>query len=203
MSIDNSWFDTAFGPTPLMAILRGLGRARTIRTAQTAWELGIQLVEVPLQSPGDIDTLAELADLARAEGFAVGAGTVTTREHVDQARRAGARFVVSPGWDLDISAYAADHGLHPLPGVGSATDVQTATAQGLTWLKAFPAAALGRNWITLMKGPFPHTRFVATGGISATNADTFLEAGAQAVAVGSSLGDPDQLPLLAKIAARV
>ncbi|REE75453.1 2-keto-3-deoxy-phosphogluconate aldolase [Rhodococcus wratislaviensis] len=199
MSIDNSWFDTAFGPTPLMAILRGLGRSRAIETAHAAWGLGVHLIEIPIQTPEDIETLAALVDLARPRGLAVGAGTVTTREHVDQARRAGARFVVSPGWDQDINAYAAEQGIHPLPGVGSATDVQAATAQGLTWLKAFPAAALGSNWINLMKGPFPRIHFIATGGISAANADEFLRAGAQAVAVGSSLNDPEQLPLLAQI----
>jgi len=200
--LDNSWFDDKFGTVPMMAILRGYGAERALRTASEAWALGITLVEVPIQSDEDVETLGLLAEQAAARGFAVGAGTVTSRRHVELARAAGARFVVSPGLDLDVARYAAESGLHPLPGVGTATEVQVAERAGLRWLKAFPAAALGPQWIKLLHGPFPRTRFVATGGIDAGNAAGFLAAGARAVAVGSSLEDPEQLTRLAELRTR-
>ena len=75
-------------------------------------------------------------------------------------------------------------------------------ALGLTWLKAFPASLLGTGWFRAMAGPFPGARFVATGGMDATNARAFLDAGVRAVAVGSALEDPAQLQALAKLLAR-
>ena len=62
---------------------------------------------------------------------------------------------------------------------------------GLTWLKAFPAAALGTGWISAMRGPFPDVRFVATGGIDSDNAAQFLAAGAGAVSLGSAFATAD------------
>jgi len=79
--------------------------------------------------------------------------------------------------------------------------VQAAMHLGLTWLKAFPASVLGTPWFRAMAGPFPDARFVATGGMDATNAGSFLEAGARVVAVGSALEDPAQLPRLAELLA--
>lgn len=90
----------------------------------------------------------------------------------------------------------------PLPGVATASEVQAAMKDGLTWLKAFPAALLGPAWFTAMAGPFPGANFVATGGMDASNAGEFLDKGVQVVAVGSALADPAQLPRLAELARR-
>jgi len=86
--------------------------------------------------------------------------------------------------------------------VATASEVQSAQKFGLTWLKAFPASVLGADWLRAMSGPFPHVRFVATGGIAANNAAEFLDAGARVVAVGSALSDAAQLPRLAELARR-
>jgi 2-dehydro-3-deoxyphosphogluconate aldolase/(4S)-4-hydroxy-2-oxoglutarate aldolase len=74
---------------------------------------------------------------------------------------------------------------------------------GLRWVKAFPASDLGDGWIRAVRAPFPDMRFVATGGIDASNAAAFLDAGASAVAVGGALSDPAQLPALAELLGRV
>jgi 2-dehydro-3-deoxyphosphogluconate aldolase/(4S)-4-hydroxy-2-oxoglutarate aldolase len=86
-----------------------------------------------------------------------------------------------------------------LPGVATASEIQRAVAHGLDWVKAFPAAALGESWFTLMRGPFPDLKVVATGGMSADNATRYLSAGASVVAVGSALGDPAQLDALTEM----
>lgn len=72
-------------------------------------------------------------------------------------------------------------------------------AAGLTWVKAFPAAWLGPSWFRHIRGPFPQVRFVATGGIDASNAAQFLSAGVRVVAVGSDLDDETQLDHLADL----
>ena len=198
---DNSSFRDIFGDVPLMAILRGMGVERTLAVATTAWDLGITAVEVPVQTPDDIEALRVLADAAAARGLVVGAGTVISPEHVRQAREAGAAFTVSPGFDVEVVRASHDAGMPALPGVATASDVQAAVKEGLTWVKAFPASLLGTGWFRAMRGPFPDVTFVATGGMDAANARSFLDAGVRVVAVGSALEDPSQLPALATLLA--
>lgn len=95
---------------------------------------------------------------------------------------------------------AAAHGIPILPGVATASEIQLALRLGLTWVKAFPAAWLGPQWFTLMRGPFPQVDFVATGGLDADNARDFLSAGVRVIAVGSALEDEGQLDRLAGLA---
>lgn len=198
---DNSAFDELFGSVPLMAILRGMGVERTLATATRAWDLGITAVEVPVQTPTDVEALRVLAEAARERGLVVGAGTVVSLEHVQQAAGAGASFTVSPGLDLDIVRASQEAGMPALPGVSTATEVQHALREGLTWLKAFPASLLGTGWFPAMRGPFPQAKFVATGGMGSGNAREFLDAGVRVVAVGSALEDEAQLPALAQLLA--
>ncbi len=196
---DNSSFSELFGQVRLMAILRGMGVERSLAVATTAWDLGIEAVEVPVQTPTDVEALRVVAEAAAARGLRVGAGTVVTPEHVRQAKDAGATFTVSPGFDVEIVRASHEAGMPALPGVGTATELQHALKEGLTWVKAFPASLLGTGWFGAMRGPFPHATFVATGGMDAASAPAFLNAGVRVVAVGSALEDPAQLPALAQL----
>ncbi|SIT89771.1 bifunctional 4-hydroxy-2-oxoglutarate aldolase/2-dehydro-3-deoxy-phosphogluconate aldolase [Microbacterium sp. RU33B] len=194
-------FDRMLGGVPVMAILRGYGAERTVALARRAWELGVTCVEVPLQTERDAEALAALVDAARPHGHPVGAGTILDVEGAQRAQELGAVFTVSPGLDADVARASLGLGMPHLPGVATATEVHQARKLGLEWLKAFPASDIGAEWITAMLAPFPEARFVATGGVSARNAKIFLEAGARAVAVGSALDDPAQLPMLQRILA--
>lgn len=200
--VANAEFDEILGGQPLMAILRGMGATRSLELARRAWELGIDVVELPIQSDADLESLAAVAEAARASGHLVGAGTVVSVRHVELAASAGAAFTVSPGFDADVVRASVAAGLPPLPGAATASEVQAAMALGLTWLKAFPASLLGTGWFAAMAGPFPGARFVATGGMDAENAAAFLAAGVRTVAVGAALEDPTQLPALAELLAR-
>ncbi|MDD7944376.1 bifunctional 4-hydroxy-2-oxoglutarate aldolase/2-dehydro-3-deoxy-phosphogluconate aldolase [Microbacterium sp. NE2HP2] len=194
--------DDIFAGAPLMAILRGMGLERSIRLATAAWDLGIDSVEVPLQTAEDERALREVVRLGAERGKAVGAGTILTVAQVDQAVAAGAAYLVAPGLDADVVRAAQERGIPILPGVATPSEVQQAVALGLTWLKAFPAQWLGADWFRHIRGPFPGVRFVATGGMDATNAGLFLDAGVRVVAVGSALEDESQLPRLAALLAR-
>ncbi len=193
-------FAAQFEKAPVMAILRGYAVARTVELARTAWDLGIMCVEVPVQTPASLDALAATVEAGQARtGVVVGAGTVTSIERVEASVRAGAAFTVGPGVDEAVSRASLEAGLSHLPGVATASEIQRSLAIGLTWLKAFPASLLTPAWVTAMHGPFPEVAFVATGGIGSRNARDFLDAGARAVAVGSALEFPDQLPALAQL----
>ncbi|WP_246212507.1 bifunctional 4-hydroxy-2-oxoglutarate aldolase/2-dehydro-3-deoxy-phosphogluconate aldolase [Streptomyces abyssomicinicus] len=146
---------------------------------------------MPVQSEAGVGSLVAAVEAGRGPG--VCAGTVTTVERVRQAAGAGAPFAVAPGLDPDIAAAALEAGMPYLPGVATASGIQTAGRLGLRWLKVFPASALGAGWIKRMHGPFPRVRFAATGGVDAANARQFPDAGARVVGVGSALEDPLQL----------
>lgn len=197
--MDNSGFEDLFAGAKLMAILRGMGAERSLAVSTTAWDLGFEVVELPIQTEEDLEALRVVAAAGRERGKIVGAGTVVSAQHVVQAADAGAVFTVSPGLDLEVVRASHDAGLLSIPGVATPTEVQLALKAGLTWLKAFPASVLGTQWLGAMRGPFPQARFVTTGGMNAANAGEYLRAGASVVAVGSALEDPAQLPLLAAL----
>lgn len=192
------FFVRGFERRRAMAILRGYPAEQTLEYASAAWSAGLALVEVPLQNSRSAEALGRCARAASEQGQIVGAGTITSRELVEQAAELGARFTVAPGFDPDVAAHSLACGMPHLPGVATATEVQRASAAGFEWQKAFPAAELGAGWITAMHGPFPQLRFVATGGISAQNAQQFLAAGAAAVSFGAAFADlgPDELSSL-------
>lgn len=197
-TVSNAWFDEAFCGAPVMAILRGMGPQRSLELATAAWDLGIDSVELPLQTEEDVKALRMVASMGAERGKSVGAGTIVQAEQISAALEAGAEYLVSPGYDKKLILAAEEQSLPFLPGVSTATEVQSATALGLTWLKAFPARWLGPEWFSLMKGPFPDVKFVGTGGLNAHNAQIFLDSGVKVVALGSALEDPEQLELLAR-----
>ncbi|SCF12423.1 bifunctional 4-hydroxy-2-oxoglutarate aldolase/2-dehydro-3-deoxy-phosphogluconate aldolase [Micromonospora chokoriensis] len=193
-------FDHIFGGARVMAILRGLPVAETVRLAERAWDLGIDVVEVPVATADAVPALRAAVEAGADRGRIVGAGTVLDVEQVAASADAGAAFTVAPGLDLAIADAAAARGLPHLPGVATPTEAQQALRHGLTWLKAFPAITLGPAWFKALAGPLPQLRFVATGGLDAGNAAPFLQAGVRVVAVGSALSDPTQLDHLAELA---
>ncbi|MET8119840.1 bifunctional 4-hydroxy-2-oxoglutarate aldolase/2-dehydro-3-deoxy-phosphogluconate aldolase [Micromonospora sp. NPDC005291] len=194
-------FDHIFGGARVMAILRGLPVAETVRLAERAWDLGIDVVEVPVATADAVPALRAAVKAGAERGRIVGAGTVLDVEQVSAAADAGAAFTVAPGLDLAVADAAAARGLPHLPGVATPTEAQQALRHGLTWLKAFPAISLGPAWFKAVAGPLPQLRFVATGGLDAGNAAAFLQAGVRVVAVGSALSDPNQLDRLAELLA--
>jgi 2-dehydro-3-deoxyphosphogluconate aldolase / (4S)-4-hydroxy-2-oxoglutarate aldolase len=194
------WFGTEFAATRVMVIMRGYGEAGSLELAGHAWAAGVRVVEIPIQGPEDVRALAAVAAAASERGLRVGAGTVLTPEQVELARRAGAAYTVSPGVDEAVIQASLAAGLPTLPGVATASDIQRCLAFGLRWLKMFPAAQLGADWIRAMRGPFPDAAFVATGGVSVHNAQSFLDAGAAAVSLGSALADPAQRAALSRLA---
>jgi len=193
----NAYFERIFADQRVMAILRGMSPEETVGLCERAWGAGIEVVEVTVQSLSAVESLRAAAAAADRQGHRIGAGTVTTTERVAEARHAGASFSVAPGLDVAVARACLDAGLAHMPGVATASEVQSALACGFRWLKVFPAAQLTAGWVKAMLAPFPEVCFVATGGVDALNAPELLAAGAKVVAVGSALRDPRQIDLLA------
>ena len=105
----------------------------------------------------------------------VGAGTVLTKEQVDAAVKAGAKFIVSPGFDPEIVDYCLEKEIPVLPGCISPSEVAQAVKRGLNIVKFFPAeAAGGLAMIKAMAAPYTGIKFMPTGGINAKNLEEYL-----------------------------
>ncbi|HSQ70932.1 MAG TPA: bifunctional 4-hydroxy-2-oxoglutarate aldolase/2-dehydro-3-deoxy-phosphogluconate aldolase [Rubrivivax sp.] len=134
---------------------------------------GVRVLEVTLRTPA---ALAGIEAIAREVPQAiVGAGTVRSAADARAARNAGGAFAVSPGYTVEIGAACRDAGLPLLPGVATASEVMTAMADGLRFLKFFPATAAGGiPMLKALAGPFPDVVFCPTGGITPETAPQFL-----------------------------
>lgn len=186
MSESSDFFADAFATHPTMVILRGFDPDRTLDLCERADHLGISCIEVPVQSAEGLASLAAAVRWGKSRDCRIGAGTITSGALLDDVREAGAAFTVSPGSHPDVMAASVRLGLPHLPGVATATEIQSGLDAGFTWMKAFPAISLGTDWFAAMRGPFPIVRLVATGGVSSDNAREFLDAGAGAVSFGSA-----------------
>ncbi len=123
----------------------------------------------------------------------VGAGTVLTTEQVDAAIAAGSKFLVSPGLNPKVTAYALSKGVPMLPGCANPSDVEAALELGLTTVKFFPAeAAGGLKMLKAMAAPYGQLTFMPTGGINADNLLEYLKFN-KIVACGGSFMVADQL----------
>lgn len=194
-------FQAALASTPVMAVLRGLSPSETVRLAELAWSIGVSEVEVPIESPDAVPSLAAAIAAGRERGRAIGAGTIVTTGQLRTAIEHGAAYGVSPGLDVEILRAAFEADWPFLPGVSTPSEILVARRIGLTWIKAFPATVLGTGWFAAMRGPFPEIRLIATGGIDGHNAAEFLRAGASVVGVGRAFDDPAQRDKLAELVA--
>ena len=134
---------------------------------------GLPLLEVTLRTPA---ALAAIAAIAReVPQVVVGAGTVQRPADVVQACTAGARFLVSPGMTPELAAAALATELPYLPGVATPSEVMTARDLGISFLKLFPAEAVGGLALLQALAPvFPGVAFCPTGGIDERSAAKYL-----------------------------
>lgn len=170
----------------IIAILRGVPEDALLPLAHTLLEADITLIEVALSVPGAAEQLRRLAvDLG--DHALVGAGTVTSTQRAEAAAGAGARFLVTPHVVPEVNAFGREHGLPVVGGALTPTEIAAAREQGNAYVKIFPAAALGPDYLSALAGPYPDARLVAVGGVDADNAASFIAAGAVGVGVGSAL----------------
>jgi 2-dehydro-3-deoxyphosphogluconate aldolase/(4S)-4-hydroxy-2-oxoglutarate aldolase len=133
---------------------------------------GLACAEITLRTEASFEVISSLS---RRGDILVGAGTVLNVDDVDRAVDAGAHFLVSPGFDLDVIERAHSANLPFIPGVATATEVQQALRAGLTYVKFFPAIpAGGLAAISALHGPFPSVRFMPTGGITLATLNEYL-----------------------------
>lgn len=193
------------GAPPLVAILRGIRPAEALGVTAALVEAGIRMIEVPLNSP---DPFASIAAMQASFGdrALIGAGTVLDVVGVDALAATGARLLVTPNTDPDVIARGIGHGLEVMPGCLTPSEAFAAIGAGAKRLKLFPAGVMGATYLKALREVLPREVGVwAVGGVDAVNAGEWLAAGAQGLAVGSSLYRPGDEPatIAAKAAALI
>lgn len=151
---------------------------------------GVPVAEVTFRAAG-ADTAMRLMKEA-CPHMMVGAGTVVTTEQIDTALAAGAQFIVSPGFDGELVAYAQQKGVPIYPGCTTPTDYHAALKYGLEMVKFFPAEQSGGlAKIKAMNAPFPQLKVMPTGGISLKNLAAYSAAPFIAACGGSYMVTAD------------
>ncbi|MEV8440326.1 bifunctional 4-hydroxy-2-oxoglutarate aldolase/2-dehydro-3-deoxy-phosphogluconate aldolase [Actinosynnema sp. NPDC051121] len=153
---------------------------------------GVRVIELTLRTPAALAAIERVA--AEVPGIVIGAGTVTAPEHAEQAAKAGAAFLVTPGSTDRVLDAAEDTGLPFLPGAATVSEAMRLAERGLTSLKFFPAeAAGGVDYLKSIGGPLPGLRFCPTGGITPASAPNYLALPNVGCVGGSWLAPKDAL----------
>lgn len=175
----------------LVVVVRGVEpQAALLAVVAELADLGVRAFELSFDAASaEADLAAVREGLARRPDgpFLVGAGMVLRRPQLEAARRAHADFGTAPLLDTDIVSTAVQEGLPFIPSVFTPTEVAAAWAAGATFAKLFPASAAGPTFVRELRGPMPEAELIPSGGIDASNARAFLDAGAAAVGIGTAM----------------
>lgn len=193
-------FDALLGACPLVAILRGVRPAEIEAIAAALIEAGIQLIEVPLNSPDPLDSISRLARRFGSQAL-VGAGTVLTSGQVSDVADAGGQIVVSPNTDPAVIRHTGACGLVSVPGYFTPSEAFAALAAGAHALKLFPAEAASPAVVKAQRAVLTDkVPLIVVGGINPDSMAAYLAAGASGFGLGGGLYRPGDTP--AQVAGR-
>jgi 2-dehydro-3-deoxyphosphogluconate aldolase / (4S)-4-hydroxy-2-oxoglutarate aldolase len=181
-----------FEALPIVGILRGLPAHALRPVIEAVREGGLANLEITMNTPGAAEQIRAACDMA-GPNLNIGAGTVTGLRILDEARSAGASFIVTPTLaPVVIERCLQDH-VPVFPGALAPTEIQRAWELGATVVKVFPADVLGLGYFKRLKECLPHVRLMPTGGVDVNTLADYAKAGAAAFGVGTPLFRPDRI----------
>lgn len=174
---------------PLLGILRDPPKSSLALMPDLCAKTGLDFLEVTMNSRNALEMLHGLRLLLpESSPPFLGAGTVRTIRDLELALAAGAHFIVSPVFSAQVVGRCRELGIPCLPGALTPGEIQQAWEAGATMVKVFPAQSLGGPaYIKELRGPFRDIALLACGGVNIENAAKYRQAGADAVAFGSSI----------------
>jgi 2-dehydro-3-deoxyphosphogalactonate aldolase len=182
-------FAAAWARLPLVAVLRGIRPDEAPAIGEALVQGGWSLIEVPLNSPQPLQSIASLAK--RLPDALVGAGTVLDAQQVRDVHAAGGRLIVAPNFDAEVVREARRLGMACLPGVLTASEAFAALRAGATGLKLFPAEMIPPAAVKALRAVLPQDALLLpVGGIAIGNMAAYRSAGADGFGIGSSLYKP-------------
>ena len=173
----------------VVAIIRLDDLTDAVPLAQALIAGGVTALEFTLTNPDAPQAIAAVREKAGEEAY-IGAGSVIYPNQVDEVADAGGQFIVCPTTNPTVIERCHYHTIPVIPGAYTPTEIQTAWEMNAAAVKVFPARQLGAKYIKDVLAPLPHLRLIPTGGIGQNNIAEYMQAGAWAVGVGSSLVNP-------------
>jgi len=189
----------------IVAVVRAESKEQGEKLIDAIVKGGINFIEITMTVPGAVDIIKEICEKYKENpNIVIGAGTVLDSETARMVILAGAKYVVSPSFDLDTVRLCNRYRIPVMPGIMTVREAVMALEAGVDILKVFPGNAFGPSIISSLKGPLPQAQFMPTGGVDIDNIDKWIKAGAVAVGTGGSLtagakkGDYDLVTSTAK-----
>lgn len=175
--------------TGLLPVIRARSLEQAVQLSLALHRGGIECLEVTMTVPSGVEVIAKLSE-ALGDRALVGAGTVLSVEKAERCLKAGARFLVSPGYvpGLIDAAHAAE--APAMIGALTPSEVIAAWREGADFVKVFPCSALGgASYLKALEAPLPDVKLLPTGGVSLKTMADYVAAGAVALGVGAALAD--------------
>ncbi len=173
----------------IVAVVRATDSSQLVEVCRALVEGGVDVAEITFTVPDALEVLRAVRK-ALGNDLLLGAGTVLDTETARAAILAGAEYLVSPTLNLEVIQMAKRYGKLVMPGVYTPTEALTAWQAGADILKVFPAEIVGPAFFKAMRGPLPQLRMMPTGGVDPNTAESFLQAGAVCLGIGSQLIEP-------------
>lgn len=174
----------------IVPAIRLLSAEDALFAAEAVADSGISIAEVTMTTPGAIEVISKLAR-NRPESI-VGAGTIIDIETAHRCLDAGAKFLTSPGLDIEVVAFAIKNDVVVMPGALTPSEIMAASKAGADFVKIFPCSLLGgATYIKALRSPFPQIPLIASGGVTQGNVADFILAGTTGVGIGRDLINPE------------
>jgi 2-dehydro-3-deoxyphosphogluconate aldolase/(4S)-4-hydroxy-2-oxoglutarate aldolase len=186
MNIDNDYIINAICENKIIAIIRGIGKEKILKTAEALLKGGLNIMEVTLNRDDAFDCI-KLVESEFQNRVIIGAGTVLTQEQVEKSYDAGAKFIVSPNIDEQVIAAAKKANMVSIPGALTPSEIYRAHVSGADFVKVFPAGSLGPEYIKAVLAPLQNIPLLAVGGVDLNNMNEYLHMGAVGVGIGGNL----------------
>ena len=149
-------------------------------------ESGINSIEITLTTPNALSIIKQLRRNYKSS-ILLGAGTVTDLDSAKKSLDAGAEFIVSPIYNIEVINYLKKNRFPIISGAFSPTEIYNSYHAGVDMIKIFPANLLGLENFKTIQGIMPNLLLMPTGGLTSKNARNWLDAGADVLGIGSSL----------------
>jgi 2-dehydro-3-deoxyphosphogluconate aldolase/(4S)-4-hydroxy-2-oxoglutarate aldolase len=174
----------------VIAVIRGPSQELTLKMVDALVKGGVKGIEITYSTPNAAEVVKALAKTFGNQ-IILGMGTLTREDQVEEAKNAGATFLVSPMCEPTLCKEMAASGLPCMMGAVTPTEVFQAYSLGSDVVKLFPGSLVGPSYVKALKGPFPHIPLMPTGGVSASNVGEWFKAGVFGVGAGSELCPPN------------
>ena len=172
----------------VVAVVRGNSKEVGVEISKACVKGGVKALEVTYTNKFANDIIKELSEIYEGQDDVVtGAGTVLDAETARAAMLAGAKYIVSPAFDLETAKICNRYKVPYLPGIMTINEIIAAHEAGVDFVKLFPGSAFGQGYVKAIKGPLPYANIMVTGGVNIDNLDSWIKAGVDAVGIGGEL----------------